>query len=71
MPTFAARNQRFCIMEATGTRRKRTREEILEWLAAARQRKAAWEKEVKEEFAERERQRKIAAESGYYDLEWV
>jgi len=57
-------------MEATVTRKKRTREEILAWLEAARQRKAAWEKAVKEEFAEMERQRKAAAESGYYDLEW-
>lgn len=55
-------------MEATVTRRKRTREEILAWLDAARQRKAAWEKTVKAEFAERERLRK---ESGYYHIETV
>ena len=58
-------------MEATATRRKRTREEILAWLDAARQRKAAWQKKVRAEFAKRDRLRKEAAESGYYDLEWV
>ena len=58
-------------MEATVTRRKRTREEILAWLDEARQRKAAWQSKVQAEFAERERRRKEAAESGYYDLEWV
>ena len=58
-------------MEATVTRKNRTREEILAWLDAARQRKAAWQKKVRTEFAERDRLRKEAAESGYYDLEWV
>ena len=58
-------------MEATATRRKRTREEVLAWLDAARQRKAAWQEKVRAEFAERDRLRKEAAESGYYDLEWV
>jgi len=58
-------------MEATVTRRRRTREEILAWLDEARQRKAAWQNKVRAEFEERERRRKEAAESGYYDLEWV
>ena len=58
-------------MEATITRKKRTREEILAWLDAARQRKAAWQEKVRAEFAKRDRLRKEAAESGYYDLEWV
>ena len=33
-------------MEATATRRKRTREEVLAWLDAARQSKAAWQKRL-------------------------
>lgn len=49
----------------------RTKEEILSWLNAARQRKEAWEKKVDEIFAERLRNKKAAAESGYYDLDWV
>ena len=49
----------------------RTKEEILSWLNAARQRKEAWEKKVEAKFAERLRSKKAAAESGYYDLEWV
>ena len=58
-------------MEAPVTRRKRTREEVLAWLDAARRRKMAWQEKVRTEFAERDRLRKEAAESGYYDLEWV
>lgn len=50
---------------------KRTREEILAWLNAARERKAAWEKRVDEKFLERARRKKEAADSGYYDLEWA
>ena len=49
----------------------RTKEEILSWLKAARQRKEAWEKKVDAKFAERLRNKKAAAESGYYDLEWI
>jgi len=49
----------------------RTREEILAWLNAARERKAAWEKRIDEKFAERSRRKKEAADSGYYDLEWA
>ena len=33
----------------------RTKDEILAWLEAARQRKAAWEKKVDEKFSERKR----------------
>lgn len=49
----------------------RTKDEILAWLEAARQRKAAWEKKVDEKFSERKRRKKEAADSGYYDLEWA
>lgn len=56
-------------MEATATRRKRTREEILAWLDAARQRKAAFQKETNEWWQARQRGLKEAAESGYYHIE--
>ena len=49
----------------------RTKEEILAWLNAARQRKEAWERKVDAKFSERKRLKKEAAESGYYDLEWA
>lgn len=49
----------------------RTKEEILSWLNAARQRKEAWEKKVDAKFSKRQQGKKAAAESGYYDLEWV
>lgn len=53
-------------MEATATRRKRTREEVLAWLDAARQRKAAFQKETNEWWQARQRE---AAESDYYYIE--
>lgn len=59
------------IMEATTIYPVRTREEILAWLDAARQRKAAWKKHVTAQWEERERRRKEAAESGYYNIEWA
>ena len=52
-------------------RPKRTREEVLAWLDAARQRKAAWEKRIDEKFSVRAKHKREAAESGYYDLEWA
>lgn len=50
---------------------KRTREEVLAWLDAARQRKKEWEKKVEAKWIEEERLKKEAAESHYYDIEWV
>ena len=52
-------------------RRKRTREEIITWFNAARERKEAWEKRVEERWAEEDRLRKEAEASHYYDMEWV
>jgi len=57
-------------MEAT-VRRSRTREEILAWLQQARERKEAFQRRVNEEWEARQRSKKAAAESGYYDIEWV
>ena len=59
-------------MEATTTISKsRTREEILAWLHQARERKEAFQRRVNEEWEARQRSKKAAAESGYYDIEWV
>ena len=59
-------------MKTDGTMKvKRTREEILAWLDAARQRKEAWEKKVEAKWAEEERLKREAAESHYYDVEWA
>ena len=58
-------------MEVVLKNHKRTREEVLAWLRAARERKAAWEKRMDEKFLERARCKKEAADSGYYDLEWA
>ena len=49
----------------------RTRDEILAWLERGRQIKAKRLKEAQAKYAERQRRKKEAADSGYYDLEWV
>lgn len=51
--------------------KSRTREEILAWLQQARERKEAFQRRVNEEWEARQRSKKAAAETGYYDLEWV
>lgn len=48
-----------------------TREDFLALLERGRQIKARRQKEAEEKFAERQRRKKEAAESGYYDLEWI
>ena len=59
-------------MEATKTTiKQRSREEILTWLQQARERKEAFQRRVNEEWEARQRSKKAAAESGYYDIEWV
>lgn len=60
------------IMESTTTIAKsRTREEILAWLQQARERKDAFQRRVNEEWEARQRSKQAAAETGYYDIEWV
>lgn len=59
-------------METTKpTIKQRSREEILDWLQQARERKEAFQRRVNEEWEARQRSKKAAAESGYYDIEWV
>ena len=58
-------------MEATTTKPMRTREEILAWLQEARERKQAFQRKVETEWQARQQSKKVAAESGYYNLEWV
>ena len=59
-------------MDAIENEKKlRTRDEILAWLERGRQIKAKRLQEAQTKFAERQRRKKEAAESGYYDLEWV
>lgn len=60
------------IMTAISTANKiRTRDEVLAWLERGRQIKAKRLQEAQAKYAERQRRKKEAAESGYYDLEWV
>jgi predicted Fe-S protein YdhL (DUF1289 family) len=58
-------------MEATTTYKQRTREEILAWLQEARERKQAFQRKVEAEWQARQQSKKAAAESGYYNIEWV
>ena len=59
-------------METTPTRETmRTREEILAWLQEARERKHALKKKVEAEWQARQQGKKDAAESGYYNIDWV
>lgn len=59
-------------MEAgTTTFKPRTREEILAWLQEARERKQAFQRKVEAEWQARQQNKKAAAESGFYNLEWV
>ena len=51
--------------------KSRTREEILAWLQQARERKEAFQRRVNEEWEARQRSKQAAAETGYYDIEWV
>lgn len=57
-------------MEATTTNKQRTREEIIAWFNAAHERKEAWARRMKAQWAEERRQQKEAADKHYYDLEW-
>ena len=60
------------IMTANETIKKGwTREDFLALLERGRQIKARRQKEAEEWYAERQRCKKEAAESGYYDLEWI
>ena len=52
------------------TVKQRSREEIIAWWRKAKERKEAFQRRVDEEWEARQRSKKAAAESGYYDLEW-
>lgn len=59
------------IMTTNSNTPKWTREDFLALVERGRQIKARRQKEAQEKFAERQRRKKEAAESGYYDLEWI
>lgn len=58
-------------MDTTIKEKKWTREDFLALLERGRKIKERRIKEAQEKYAERQRRKKEAAESGYYDLEWV
>lgn len=53
------------------TKKAWTREDFLALLERGRQIKDKRLKEAQAKYAERQRRKKEAADSGYYDLEWV
>ena len=53
------------------TKKAWTREDFLALLERGRQIKDKRLKEAQAKYAERQRRKKDAADSGYYDLEWV
>lgn len=69
---FAKRKHKtqFDDMDGNEPIRKFTREDILALLARGREIKERRQKEAEEWYAERQRRKKEAAESGYYDIEW-
>lgn len=69
---FAATNHnRYHIMDDKQNTKKITKEDILALLARGREIKARRQREAEEWYAERQRRKKEAEESGYYDIEWV
>lgn len=58
-------------MDTTDNVKKWTRANFLALLERGRQIKERRMKEAQAKYAERQRRKKEAAESGYYDLEWV
>lgn len=59
-------------METTFTSEQWARHErIIEMIRAAKQRKAAWVKQMQAQWAEEDRMRKEATESRYYEIEEV
>ena len=58
-------------MEAMGNIKLRTRDEIIEWLNRGREIKEQRMQQARLKWEERQRSKKAAAQSGFYDLEWV
>ena len=58
-------------MDTKTTIKARSKEEVLAWLQQAKDRKAAFQRRVNEEWESRQLSKEAASESGYYDLEWV
>ena len=46
-------------------------EKFVDMIRAAKQRKEAWAKKMQEKWIEEDQQRKAAAESHYYDIDWA
>lgn len=59
------------MMDTKNAANKWTREDFLALLERGRQIKERRLNEARTKYAERQRRKKEAAESGYYDLEWA
>ena len=58
-------------MEAKKSIQSWTREDFIALINRGREIKTMRQREAKERWQQRQQMKKIAAESGYYDLEWV
>lgn len=58
-------------MSENEPKKKLTREDILALLARGREIKERRQREAEAKYAERQRRKKEAAESGYYEIEWI
>jgi len=58
-------------MEATGMARKWTRDDFNALISRGREIKAKRQKEAEEWYAERQRCQQEAAQTGYYNIEWI
>ena len=60
-----------CDMEIKRSKINWTREDFVALINRGREIKSRRQSEAQERWQQRQQQKKIAAESGYYDLEWV
>ena len=58
-------------MEAIGNIKIRSREEIIAWFNRGKEIKERRMHEARQKWEERQRSKKVAAQSGFYDLEWI
>ena len=69
---FAAQNlKQLSIMETIGNIKIRSREEIIAWLNRGKEIKERRMHEARQKWEERQQSKKVAAQSGFYDLEWI
>ena len=67
----SAKPKTLSIMETIGNIKIRSREEIIAWLNRGKEIKERRMHEARQKWEERQQSKKVAAQSGFYDLEWI